>query len=109
MPNISRGRVATQWFLTRNERKKEARQGPGLMARRVPAPVKFSWTPEKDAALRLMWDDRPRSEIAPALGCSPNTIYDRAEVLGLPKHITCPKRAHVRWKKATADIPAIHR
>ena len=99
MVNISRGQLAVKWFETRHERKKEARQEPALMRREPQRKAAFSWGPSTDARLRSLWFTETHSTIPGILGCSHNTMYTRAEVLKLPKTITCPKRAHVRWAR----------
>ena len=103
MVNVCRGQLAVKWFETRHERKKEARQGPALMGREPQRRSTFSWTPSADARLRSLWFSEVHSTIPHILGCAPNTMYERAGVLGLPKNITCPKRAHVRWEKSMAN------
>ena len=104
MPNISRGQLAVKWFETRNERKKEARQGPALMGRTVSARSQIIWTPDADTALRLMWPDTKRLDIAARLGCSPQTMQLRADFLGLPKIKTCPTKAEREAKAGVSNV-----
>jgi hypothetical protein len=107
MPNISRGQLAVKWFETRHERKKEARQEPALTRRNTPVGPKFRWTPSADTALRSLWFTTDRTTIANILGCSPGTMYDRADVLGLPKTVTCPRKSSAYDKSRDFKARAI--
>ena len=84
MPNISRGRVATQWFLTREERKKEARQVPALVRLdAVDARDCRPWSAHEDFRVRVAYKRLGSRALAAELGRYYKTVQNRARVLGV--------------------------
>lgn len=84
MPNISRGRVATQWFETRHERKKEARQGAAL-TRLSSKELRDCrpWSEPEDGVVRRMYGHMTSKEIGALINRNYRTVQNRARVLGV--------------------------
>jgi hypothetical protein len=83
VPNISRGRVATHWFLTREERKKEAPQEglapPCSKEMRDCRP----WQHYEDHRVRVAYKKLGSRALAAELGRNYRTVQNRARVLGV--------------------------
>lgn len=80
---------------------------PPRRAKMIQFGRQFVWTPDRDTALRLLWPNTMRLEIAARLGCSSQALHCRANFLGLPKTKTCPKkgdRRHEERMKANAEV-----
>jgi hypothetical protein len=85
VPNISRGRVATHWFLTREERKKEAPQEglTPLGSSQERYTSRDTWTPQQDGLIRKVYPVSGSFELAQRFCRTPDAVQSRARFLGV--------------------------